>query len=117
METELEKFDCPFKAVTQINIAVDELYSNIVRYGYPNETKGPVTVEIKVADDPRAVYVKFIDEGIPYNPLTKDDPDITLSAEERQIGGLGIYMVKKTMDSIKYRYENDKNILTIKKVF
>ena len=115
IESELEKLNCPMKAVMQINIAIDELFSNIVRYGYPNK-KGPVTVKFKVHNDPRAVFIRFEDEGIPYNPLTKEDPDITLSAEEREIGGLGVYVVKKTMDDMRYKYENGKNILTIKKL-
>lgn len=115
IEAELEKIDCPMKAVMQINVAVDELFSNIVKYGYPDEA-GPVTVKFISHDEPKTVYIRFEDEGIPYNPLTKDDPDTTLSAEERSIGGLGIFVVKKTMDDMKYKYENGKNILTIKKI-
>lgn len=115
VESELEKVECPMKAVMQINVAVDELFSNIVRYGYP-DGKGPVTVKFISHDEPKTVYVRFEDEGIPYNPLTKDDPDITLSADERSIGGLGVFVVKKTMDDVKYKYENGKNILTIKKL-
>ncbi|MCQ2456277.1 MAG: SpoIIE family protein phosphatase, partial [Clostridia bacterium] len=114
IESELEKIGCPMKTTTRISIAIDELFSNIVKYGYPKE-KGPVTVEIVEREDPHRVYIKFTDEGIPYNPLTKEDPDVTLSAEERNIGGLGIFMVKKTMDDMKYRYENGKNMLTIMK--
>ncbi len=116
VEEELEKVECPMKTTIQINVAIDELFSNIVKYGYA-EYPGPVTVKVLHSTDPRAVYVRFEDEGIPYNPLTKEDPDVTLSAEERNIGGLGIYMVKKTMDSVKYKYENNKNILTIKKLY
>lgn len=115
VEEELEKIDCPMKATMQINIAVDELFSNIVRYGYPDK-KGPVTVKFKHHNNPKAVFIRFEDEGIPYNPLTKEDPDITLSAEERDIGGLGVFVVKKTMDDMRYKYENGKNILTIKKL-
>ncbi len=115
IEAELEKVDCPMKTIVQLNIAIDELYSNIVRYGYPNE-KGPVTVTLVVREDPHRVYIRFCDEGIPYNPLTKEDPDITLSAEDRKIGGLGIFIVKKTMDEMKYKYEDGKNILTVMKL-
>ncbi|MCQ2771180.1 MAG: SpoIIE family protein phosphatase [Clostridia bacterium] len=114
VENELEKIECPLKIVTSINIAIDELYSNIVKYGY-GDKKGPATVKVDYDSFTKVVSVIFIDEGIPYNPLMKADPDVTLSAEERKIGGLGIYMVKKTMDNIKYRYENDQNILTIQK--
>lgn len=115
VDNELEKFDCPMKAVMQINVAIDELFSNIVRYGYPDRP-GPVTVRFIVHDFPKTVYIRFEDEGIPYNPLTKEDPDITLSAEERSVGGLGIFVVKKTMDDVRYKYEDGKNILTIKKI-
>lgn len=115
VEGELEKLGCPMKTTVQINIAIDELYSNIVKYGYGSES-GPISVKFIVKDDPQTVLLRFEDEGIPYNPLVKADPDITLSAEERGIGGLGIFMVKKTMDDIKYKYENGKNILTISKI-
>lgn len=115
IESELEKLDCSTKSTVQISVAIDELFSNIVRYAYP-EKPGPVTVTLIVREDRRCVHLRFEDEGIPYNPLTKEDPDITLSAEERDIGGLGIFMVKKTMDDMKYKYEKDRNILTITKL-
>lgn len=115
VEGELEKLGCSMKTVIQINVAIDELFSNIVHYGYPNR-KGPVTVKVVEKDTPcHAVCIRFEDEGVPYNPLQKEDPDITLTADERQIGGLGIFMVKKTMDDMKYKYENGQNILTIVK--
>ena len=114
VEEQLEKLDCPMKVVVQMSVAIDEIFSNIVRYGYKN-TAGPVTVTFITKDDPKRVYLRFADEGIPYNPLTKEDPDVTLSAEERRIGGLGIYMVKKTMDDMKYKYENEQNVLTVVK--
>ena len=113
-EAEMEKLGCPLKTVYQFNVAIDEIFSNIVKYGYA-EKPGPVTLKLIEKDDPHRLYVRFEDEGMPYNPLTKEDPDVTLSAEERGIGGLGIYMVKKTMDDMRYKYENGKNILTIMK--
>ena len=113
-EAEMEKLGCPLKTVYQFNVAIDEIFSNIVKYGYA-EKPGPVTLKFIEKDDPHRLYVRFEDEGMPYNPLTKEDPDVTLSAEERGIGGLGIYMVKKTMDDMRYKYENGKNILTIMK--
>ncbi len=115
IESELEKINCPMKAVMQINIAIDELFSNIVKYGYPDK-KGSVTVKFIHHSDPKSVFIRFEDDGIPYNPLTKEDPDVTLSADERDIGGLGVFVVKKTMDDMRYKYENGKNILTIKKL-
>ena len=116
VERELEKLDFPMKSTMQISVAIDEIMSNIVRYAYPGK-KGAVTVKLISKEEPNRVYVRFEDEGVPYNPLTNEDPDTTLSAEDRAIGGLGIYIVKKTMDSVKYKYEYGKNILTIKKLY
>ena len=116
VEAELEKLDCPMKNTIQINVAIDELFSNIVNYGYPKQS-GPVTVSVIARDDPHGVCIRFEDEGIPYNPLNKEDPDVSLSVEERGIGGLGIFLVKKTMDDVKYAYDNGKNILSITKYF
>lgn len=114
VDEQLEKLDCPMKAQAQIDIAIDELFGNIAQYAYNPET-GPATVRVEVQEDPMAVVITFIDHGVPYDPLKNEDPDITLSAEERGIGGLGIFMVKKTMDEIAYQYKNGQNILTIKK--
>ncbi len=112
----LESYDCPMKAQMQIDIAIDELFGNIAHYAYNPET-GDATVRVEVVEDPLSVIITFIDNGMPYDPLAQSDPDITLSAEEREIGGLGIYMVKKTMDDITYEYKDGQNILKIKKHF
>ena len=112
IEDELNALDCPMKAVIQINVAIDEIYSNIVKFAY-GDGKGPA--EVTISEKNGVVSIAFADNGSPYNPLLRDDPDVTLSAEERNIGGLGIFMVKKTMDNLEYRYENDHNILTISK--
>lgn len=114
VDEQLEAMDCPMKAQMQIDIAIDELFGNIAHYAY-NPQVGPATVRVEVADNPMAVIITFIDNGVPYDPLAKEDPDVTLSAEERGIGGLGIYMVKKSMDDISYEYKNGQNILKIKK--
>lgn len=111
---QLEALDCPMKAQMQINIAIDELFGNIAHYAY-NPEVGSATVRVEVSEAPLAVIITFIDNGVPYDPLGNDDPDITLSAEEREIGGLGIYMVKKSMDEITYEYKDGQNILKIKK--
>lgn len=111
---QLEALDCPMKAQMQIDIAIDELFGNIARYAYTPDT-GEATVRVEVTESPLAVIITFIDNGVPYDPLAKEDPDTTLSAEERQIGGLGIYMVKKSMDEITYKYQDGQNILMIKK--
>ncbi len=114
VDEELEKIDCPMKAQMQIDIAIDEVFSNIAHYAY-HPFVGSATVKIEVIEEPMSVVITFIDGGTPYNPLEKEDPDITLSAEEREIGGLGIFMVKKSMDSIDYEYKDGQNILRIKK--
>ena len=114
VDEQLEALDCPMKAQMQIDIAIDELFSNIARYAYNPET-GPATVRVEVAENPMAVVITFIDKGIPYDPLKQEDPNTHLPAEEREIGGLGIFMVKKTMDDINYKYKDGQNILTIKK--
>ena len=111
---QLEALDCPMKAQMQIDIAIDELFGNIAHYAYTPE-KGQATVRVEVTENPLAVVITFIDNGVPYDPLAKEDPDTTLSAEERGIGGLGIFMVKKTMDDITYEYKDGQNILAIKK--
>ena len=114
VDEQLESLDCPMKAQMQIDIAIDELFSNIARYAYNPET-GPATVRIEVVEEPLAVVITFIDKGVPYDPLKKEDPNTKLPIEEREEGGLGIYMVKKTMDDITYEYVDGQNILKIKK--
>lgn len=114
VDEQLEAMDCPMKAQMQIDIAIDELFSNIARYAY-NPEVGPATVRVEVTEDPIAVVITFIDHGVPYDALAKADPDVSLSAEEREIGGLGIYMVKKSMDEVAYEYKNGQNILRIRK--
>jgi len=114
VDRQLEELDCPIKAQTQIDIAIDEIMANIASYAY-NPEVGPATVRVEVLNDPLAVSITFIDRGIPFDPLKKDDPDTTLALEDRGIGGLGIFMVKKTMDAISYEYKDGQNILMIKK--
>ena len=144
----LDSCDCPMKVQMQIDIAIDEIFSNICHYAY-GDSVGEATVRVEFEDAPdahaskadapdanahaskaddtdadahaedasarKAIALTFIDEGVPYNPLEKEDPDTTLSAEDRKIGGLGIYMVKKNMDEMEYEYSDGKNILSMKK--
>lgn len=114
VDEQLEELDCPMKTQLQVDVAIDELFGNIAHYAY-NPEIGAATVRVEVTENPLSVVITFIDNGVPYDPLAKADPDITLSAEERQIGGLGIYMVKKSMDDVSYEYKNGQNILRIKK--
>lgn len=111
---ELEAHGCPMKTQLQIEIAVEEIYVNIAHYAYHPEV-GEATVRCAVGGDPLQVTIQFLDRGRPFNPLEKPDADTTLSAEERSIGGLGILMVKKSMDDVDYAFEDGKNILTIRK--
>ncbi len=108
----LEESDCPPKPQMQIDVAVEELFVNIARYAYAPNT-GSMTIRIE--KDPQGVSITLIDRGMPFDPVAKLDPDVTLSAEERQIGGLGIFMVKKSMDSMEYKHENGQNILMVRK--
>ena len=119
VEEALEELDCPMKPLMQFNVAVDELFSNIALYAYPSGT-GEVTVRVSGEEAcgetaGRVLAVTFIDQGTPYNPLEKQDPDVTLSAEDRPIGGLGIFMVKKSMDEVRYEYRDGSNVLCIRK--
>ena len=110
----LEQYDCPLKAQMQIDVAIDELFSNIARYAYDPKT-GPATVQVEVQKDPMAVIITFIDHGKPYDPLSREDPDLNLPLEERKEGGLGIFLVKKVMDDVRYEYKDGRNILRIRK--
>ena len=112
VDERLEAHDCSLKAQTQIDIAIDELFTNIARYAY-GEGTGEAVISVEFADG--FAEITFRDWGTPYNPLENPDPDVTLPAEERQIGGLGIFMVKKSMDSLSYCYENGQNVLTIRR--
>ena len=111
VSAELEAADCGIKAQTQITIAVEEVFVNIAHYAYPARV-GQVQIQIEVKD---VALIRFVDTGVPYNPLEKPDPDITQPVEEREIGGLGILMVKKIMDNVEYQYRDGQNILTLTK--
>ena len=112
---QLEELNCPPTIQMQIELAVDEIFTNVSMYAY---TPGTGNVKISVdTDTPGLVRIIFCDSGVPYDPLQKDDPDVTLSAAERQIGGLGIYLVKKSMDRLEYQFKHGHNILTLTKRF
>ena len=120
VQEELEKADCPMKTQMQVEMAVEEIFINIASYAYFPDT-GPSLIRVEVLnddkDDQLYVCLTFIDHGRPYDPLAKEDPDVTLPADQRQIGGLGIFMVKKTVDAISYEYKDGQNILKIRKDF
>ena len=103
------------KAQMQIDVAVEEIFVNIAHYAY-GQNKGSAKIRVDISGEPAAAYITFTDRGVPYDPLKKEDPDITLSAEEREVGGLGIFMTKKIMDDMSYEYKNGQNVLTLKKI-
>ena len=114
VEERLEAADCSPKALLRISVAVEEIFVNIASYAYAPE-KGKATVRVEVSKEPVSVTITFVDHGVPYDPLAREDPDVTLSADEREIGGLGIFMTKQIMDDVAYEYKDGKNILTLKK--
>lgn len=114
IEEFLDEVGCPMKNTMQITVAAEEIFVNIAHYAYRGQEKQG-SAFLTLENDSRGVSLTFADSGIKFNPLEKDDPDTSLSAEERKIGGLGIYMVKKTMDETGYRYEDGNNIFTIRK--
>ena len=114
VEEMLESFDCPMKAQLALTVAIEEVFVNVARYAY-GDGEGDVTLDIGYDEGSRTVTFCMADKGVPFDPLKKPDPDITLSASERDIGGLGIFITKKTMDTVTYAYENGKNKLTMSK--
>ncbi|MBQ3417690.1 MAG: anti-sigma factor antagonist [Ruminococcus sp.] len=114
IEQQLARNGCHPKTLMHIGVAVEEVFSNIAQYAYLSE-KGTTTVRVEVTHDPVSVVITFMDHGVPYDPLIKKDPNVTLSADDRNVGGLGIFLTKKTMDDIVYEYKDGQNILTLKK--
>lgn len=141
---ELEKHELGMKMEMQIAVVVEEIFVNIAHYAYnfankevtnkevtnkearnkeainenainENARNKEATIRCLIDEESLQVTIQFLDSGKPFNPLLKQDPDISLSAEERDIGGLGVFMVKKMMDTVNYEYKEGKNILTIKK--
>ena len=110
----LDAANCPIGVRMQIEVAVEELFVNIAHYAY-TPGHGDMELSVTVTDDPQEAVIELRDTGIPFDPLDRVDPDVTLSAEERNIGGLGIYLVKQSMDRMAYRRENGENILTIRR--
>lgn len=112
IDSRLEENDCPMKTQIQLNVAAEEIFVNVAHYAYKPEI-GLVEVCVEFKENPRRVLISFIDSGKPYNPLEKPDPDITLSVDEREEGGLGVYMVKNTMDDVIYEFSDGKNHFTM----
>ena len=115
IDVELEQLGCSMRLQTAIDVAVEEIFVNISSYAYDPEV-GQATIRVDVSEDPLTIEIGFIDSGTPYDPLAQPDPNTKIPIRERKKGGLGIYMVKKSMDDISYEYKDGKNILTIKKM-
>lgn len=112
IDEELENAGCSMKGQMQIDVAVEEIFVNVASYAY-EDGNGSCTIQVDTDPVNSYVTITFIDEGIPYNPLAKEDPDVTLSADEREIGGLGIFIVKKSMDKTAYERKDNKNIFSM----
>ena len=112
VENELEKASCPMKTAMSLTVAIEEIFVNVAHYAYPNGS-GTATLSIEHDCQKNRLIFRMTDSGIPFNPLAMPDPDVTLPASERKIGGLGIFMMKKTMDEVFYANENGENILTM----
>lgn len=111
----LEEKNCSMKAVMQIELVIEEIFVNIASYAYKDNV-GEVTLCKSFEDNPPTLNLVFMDSGEKYNPLEHEDPDTTLGVEDRDIGGLGIFLVKKNVDEISYNYTDGQNILSIKKL-
>lgn len=116
VNAQLETVQCDTKTQSLINVAIDELFSNIAHYAYTPQT-GMATIRTKVYHELRKVEISFIDAGAPYNPLTHEDPVSGLTCKERKAGGFGIYIVKKSMNEVCYKYVDGHNVTTIVKMY
>ena len=105
---------CSMKLRMQLDLAVEEIFINICSYAYAPDV-GDAEIRVRSLEEPAAVVVVFSDGGVPYNPLEKEDPDVTVLASERQVGGLGIFLTKQVMDELRYEYRDGKNLLTLVK--
>ncbi len=114
VEEELAPFECPMRTLLQLRLAIEEIFVNIASYAYA-PVEGEAEVRCEVLEDPLRVVIQFLDSGQPFDPLAREDADTSEDALMSREGGLGILLVKNTMDDVQYSYENGKNILTISK--
>ena len=110
----IEQFEVSKRTLMQIDLIVEEIFVNVASYAYAPNT-GSVKILIEAKEEPHTVSLTFIDSGVPYNPLEKSDPDINLSVDDRQIGGLGIFLTKNLVDEISYKFVDSQNILQLTK--
>ena len=114
VDEQLEAVGCSMKTQMQIDVAVEEIFVNVASYAYA-PGHGGAEVRVEISGEPLTAAITVIDRGVPYNPLAREDPELTLSAEEREVGGLGIYLTKELMDDVSYAFRDGQNILTLKK--
>ncbi len=114
IESRLEEVGCGMKTQMQITVSVEEIFVNIASYAYAPGS-GRAKVRLELSREPKLATVTFTDRGRPFDPTAQEDPDVTLQAEEREVGGLGIFMTKKFMDEVRYEYRDGQNILTLRK--
>lgn len=123
LEEMLEAHDCSMKLIMKINVCVEELFVNVANYAYDEDADNKYCefrIDITDLDDQelsKRAEITLIDSGKEFNPLLRENPDITLSADERPIGGLGIFMVKNMMDDVIYKYNDNKNEITLVKAW
>ena len=110
----IKQFEVSKRTLMQLDLIVEEIFVNVASYAYAPNT-GSVKILIEAKEEPLTVSLTFIDSGVPYNPLEKSDPDVNLSADDRQIGGLGIFLTKNFVDDISYQFLDGRNILKIEK--
>lgn len=116
VKKDLDPYKVSKKFQLQLELSIEEIFVNIVNHAYEiHDNEKKILINSYIETDPLKIVLEFLDEGNPYNPLRNNDPDISLPLEERTIGGLGIYLAKRNVDSIEYKYKDKKNILTIKK--
>ena len=117
IEKNLNQHNPSPKFIMQLELSIEEIFINIVEYAYKNDSNQQITISYDKKEEPLRAIITFLDEGPTYNPLNTPDPDTTLPLEERDIGGLGLFLVKKNVDNISYEYKDKQNILTIEKHF
>lgn len=109
-----DEWDLPFQLTMSLNLVLEEAFTNIVNYAY--QDKDAHSIELSFEKNGQTLVITLTDDGIPYDPTLREDPDVTLPPEEREIGGLGIFLIKKMMDNVAYRRENNRNILIMDKI-
>ncbi|KZX10305.1 ATP-binding protein [Methanobrevibacter curvatus] len=116
INSKLKYYELLPKFQMQLELVIEEIFINIVKYAHMEDSSENKIVIYSLFDEESSVLtIKFVDKGIPFNPLKEEDPDLNADIENRKIGGLGLFLVKKNTDELEYKYKKGKNILTFKK--